>query len=149
VSGRVQEHVEIDAPVERVFSFFDDLANAPVLVPTLVEITKVELVDSGGHRVEYTLRNDRGDAVDASSEHLEYEFPHRTVSRGVQSGITTTSTREFTPTATGTRVTATVEWDVPVRYVGRLVTAPIRGPIRRSLRETLQAAKVAIESDTT
>jgi uncharacterized membrane protein len=146
VSGRIQERVDIDAPVERVFAFFDDLANAPVLMPTLIEITKVELVDSGGHRVEYTVRNDKGDTVQASSEHLEYDAPRRTVSRGTQAGITTTGTREFAPTATGTRVTATVEWDVPVRYVGRLVTAPLRGPLRRSLRETLQAAKVAIEA---
>jgi uncharacterized membrane protein len=145
VSGRIQERVEIDAPVERVFAFFDDLANAAVLVPALVEITKVELVASGGHRVEYSVRNENGDTVHASSEHLEYDVPRRTVSRGVQAGITTTGTREFTATATGTRVTATVEWDVPVRYLGRLVSAPLRGPMRRSLRETLQAAKVAIE----
>jgi uncharacterized membrane protein len=144
--SRVQERVDIDAPVETVFAFFDDLANAPVLLPTLIEITKVELVDSGGHRVEYTLRNEKGDTVDASSEHLEYDAPFRTVSRGVQSGITTMSTRDFAPIATGTRVTATVEWDVPVRYVGRLVGAPLRGPLRRSLRETLQRAKTALES---
>jgi hypothetical protein len=144
--GRVREHVEIAAPCADVFAFFDDLANASVLVPNLVEVTRVELVESGGHRVEYTVRTDDGTIIDASSEHLEYERPHRTVSRGIQSGIEITSTRDFQPIASGTRVTATVEWDVPVRYVGRLVSAPIRGPLRRSLRETLQATKNAIEA---
>lgn len=144
--SRIRESIEIDAPVEAVFSFFDDLSNAAVLVPTLEEVTRVELVECGGHRVEYTVRTERGDVTEASSEHLVYEPPHRTVSRGVQSGITTTSTREFEPIVGGTRLSATIEWDVPVRYVGRLVTAPLRGPLRRSLRETLHAARDAIEA---
>lgn len=145
--SRVRESIQIDAPVESVFAFFDDLANAAVLVPALEEVTKVELVECGGHRVEYTIRTERGDVTEASSEHLQYEPPHRTVSRGVQTGIATTSTREFEPIMGGTRVTATIEWDVPVRFVGRLVTAPLRGPLRRSLRETLHAAKEAIEAN--
>jgi hypothetical protein len=145
MASKVRESIDIGAPVESVFAFFDDLSNASVLVPALEEVTKVELVDCGGHRVEYTVRTERGDVAEASSEHLEYESPHRTVSRGVQSGITTTSTREFEPIVGGTRLTATIEWEVPVRYVGRLVTAPLRGPLRRSLRETLHAAKDAIE----
>jgi carbon monoxide dehydrogenase subunit G len=144
--SRVRESIEIDAPVESVFAFFDDLSNAAVLVPALEEVTKVELVECGGHRVEYTIRTESGDVTEASSEHLEYEPPHRTVSRGLQSGIATTSTREFEPILGGTRLTTTIEWDVPVRYVGRLVTAPLRGPLRRSLRETLHAAKDSIES---
>ena len=88
----------------------------------------------------------RTDEVDASSEHVEYEPPWRTVARGVQSGVTTTATREFEPMADGsTRVTSTVELDVPVRYVGRLVSVPLRGPLRRSLRAGLAAAKAALE----
>ena len=146
MASRVRESIEIAAPVETVFAFFDDLANASVLVPALEEVTKVELVGCGGHRVEYTVRTERGEITEASSEHLEYDAPHRTVSRGLQSGVTTTSTREFAPIVGGTRLTATIEWDVPVRYVGRLITAPLRGPLRRSLRETLHTAKETIES---
>ena len=74
--------------------------------------------------------------------------PRRTVTRGVQAGIVTTATREFEATPRGTRVTATVEWNVPVRYVAALITAPLRGPLRRSLRTSLADAKHAIETQT-
>lgn len=145
--SRVREEIDIDAPVARVFAFFDDVANAPVLVAGLVEITDVTELETGGRRVEYTVGNRHGDPVDASSEHIEHEPPHRTVTTGVQSGIATTSTREFLATSgTTTRVVATVEWSVPVKFVASLVTAPLRGPLRRSLRQSLAAARAAIET---
>jgi ligand-binding SRPBCC domain-containing protein len=141
---RVRETIDIAAPVERVFAWFDDLDNAEVLVPNLVAITKVEPLDNGGRRVVYRVET-RSDVIDASSEHLEYDPPRRTVTRGLQSGVSTTATREFESVDGGTHVTASVEWDIPIRYVARLVTAPLRGPLRRSLRAGLAAAKGAFE----
>ena len=38
-----------------------------------------------------------------------------------------------------------MEWSVPVKFVASLVTAPLRGPVRRSLRQSLESAKAAIE----
>jgi len=76
-----------------------------------------------------------------------YDPPRRTVTRGVQSGVETTSTREFTAHGAGaTRVDASIEWSVPVRYVAGLITAPLRRPLRRSLRAGLAAAKQLLES---
>jgi hypothetical protein len=146
--SRVREEIDIDAPVAEVFAFFDDVANAAVLVPALVEVTGVQEPDEDGHRrVDYTVRSRSGDVVAASSVRVEHDPPRRTVTRGVQSGIETTSTREFVPSATGgTRVVATVEWSVPIKLVAGLVTAPLRGPLRRSLRESLAAAKAVLEA---
>ena len=144
--SRVRARVDIDAPPERVFEFFDDIANAAVFVPRLHAITLVEAKPSGGRRVEYTTRTTSGSIEPTSSEHLEYVPPTRTVTRGVQAGIVTVSTREFEATTRGTRVLATVEWNVPVRYVAALITAPLRGPLRRSLRGSLSAAKHALEA---
>jgi len=144
--SRVREEIDIEAPVDEVFAFFDDVGNAAVLVPAIVEVTRVEELDGGGRRVEYTTRSRGGELVEASSEHLEHDPPRRTVTRGVQSGVTTTSTREFVESTSGaTRVVATVEWSVPVKWVAGIVTAPLRGPLRRSLRSSLAAAKAEIE----
>jgi uncharacterized membrane protein len=144
---RVRARVDIDAPPGVVFSFFDDLANAPVLVPGLVEVVSVEPRPDGGRHVSYTIRARDGSLVDASSEHLEHRPPERTVTRGVQSGVETRSIREFLPLADGrTRVVTTVEWSVPIRYVGALVTAPLRGPLRRSIRAAHAAARERLES---
>lgn len=143
---KVCEQIDIAARPEHVFAFFDDVANASVLQPRIVEITSVDALPAGGRRVEYTLHSESGEPTPASSEHVEHDPPHRTVARGVQSGISTTATREFSAIPGGTRVTATVAYDVPIRYLGRLLTAPLRGPLRRSLRESLAAAKAALES---
>jgi hypothetical protein len=145
VSGRVRERVDIAADPEDVFAFFDDLANASVLVPSLAEITNVEDLPAGGRRIEYSTFGRRDTRHEASTEHLVYDPPTRTVTRSVQSGIETTATREFIARAGGTRVVATIEWEVPVRYVSRLVSAPLRGPYRRALREALHGARAALE----
>jgi len=145
--SRVREEIDIDAPVERVFAFFDDLDNAPLLVPSLVEIVNVEPLANGGRHVEYTTRNRHGDLIEATSDHIDYDPPRRTVTRSRQSGVETTSTREFVVnTSGGTRVVATVEWSVPMKYVGAIVSLPLRAPLRRALRSSLAAAKDAIDS---
>jgi hypothetical protein len=146
VSSRVHARVDIAAPPEAVFSFFDDLANAAVLVPNLIEVTKVEPLSTGGRRVEYATEGRDGTPHLASSEHVVYEPPHRTVTRSVQSGVATTATREFVAVSEGTRVVATIEWDVPIKYVSRLVAAPLRGPYRRALRNALHGAAAAFAS---
>ena len=145
MSGRVRACLDIAAPVEDVFAFFDDLANATVLVPSLAEITRVEALDGGGRRVEYATRGPGGARYDASSEHVVYEPPWRTVTRSVQSGVVTTATREFRAVAGGTRVEASIAWDVPIRYVARLVSAPLRRPYRRALHDALHGARAALE----
>ncbi len=145
MSSRVRARVDIAAAPDDVFTFFDDLANAPILVPRLAEITRVEALPAGGRRVEYSTWGRGETPHDASTEHLVYNPPTRTVTRSVQSGIETTATREFLPLDGGTRVVATIEWEVPVRYVARLVSAPLRGPYRRALREALQGARAALE----
>jgi uncharacterized protein YndB with AHSA1/START domain len=144
---KVRAEVDIDAPVDRVFAFFDDLDNARLLVPSLVEVVNVETLANGGRHVEYTTHNKHGDLVDVTSDHVDYDPPHRTVTRTKQSGVETTSTRLFAPnTSGGTRVVATVEWSVPVKYFGAIVSLPLRGPLRRSLRTSLATAKDAIEA---
>lgn len=143
MSSRVHASVDIAAPPAVVFAFFDDLANATVLVPNLVEVSKVEALSTGGRRVEYATEGRDGTRHDASSEHVIYEPPHRTVTRSIQSGVETTATRAFVAVPGGTHVVATIEWDVPIRYVARLVSAPLRGPYRRALRDTLDGAAAA------
>jgi uncharacterized protein YndB with AHSA1/START domain len=138
--------VDIAAPVEEVFAFFDDLDHASVLVPQLAEITRVEPLPGGGRRVEYTTYGRDGTRHPAHSEHLVYEPPHRTVTRTVQSGVVGTSTREFVARDHSTRVLARVEWDVPVRFVAGLVSAPLRRPYRRALRAALHGARAALEA---
>ena len=142
----VRARVLIAAPVEEVFAFFDDLAHAAVLVPQLAEIGHVEPRPGGGRAVEYTTRGRDGTLHQARSEHVEYGPPHRTVTRNVQSGVTTTMTREFVPVDGGTRVEARLKWRVPTRFLGGLVSWPLRGPYRRALRRALLGARDALEN---
>ena len=61
--SRIREQVDIDATLEDVFAFFDDVANAKLLVPGFVALTSVEVLPNGGRRVMYTTRNKRGEIV--------------------------------------------------------------------------------------
>lgn len=149
MTTRVRAYVDIDAPVERVFAFFDDLDNAPRLNARILTIDRVEPLDNGGRRVEYTTEGRAGRAVDATSEHVEYDPPHRTVTRTEQSGVTTISTREFEAIGSGTRVIASIEWTAPVKHLARLVEFPLRRPLRDSLEVGLATAKREIEATTT
>jgi uncharacterized protein YndB with AHSA1/START domain len=143
--SRVGATIDIDAPPEVVFAFFDDLENARVLMPRIVDVVSVEPLADGGRRVEYTVRTRSGSEASVTSEHVEYDPPRRTVARGYEAGLGTLSTRMFEPYRNGTRVTTFVEWQLPSRYVGGLFTAQLRRPLRRSLEAMLAAAKDALE----
>ncbi len=143
---RVRRRVEIAAGVHEVFAYFDDLANAAAIVAAPVEITGVDELPGGGRRVTYTMLGRDGTRHSASSEHEEYDPPRRTVARSVQAGVTTTVTREFTPTAGGTRVRVTVRCPPPVRYLGGVIALPLRKPLREGLQSSLAAAKAALEA---
>ena len=141
----VRARVRIDAPVEEVFAFFDDLDNAPLLNSQLLAISSTEPLENGGRRVEYSTAARSGKPVTATSEHVEYDAPRRTVTRTEQSGVTTVSTREFEAIDDGTRVVASIEWTAPVKHFGRIVEFPLRRPLRDSLEVGLATAKREIE----
>ena len=145
MTTRVHAYVDIDAPVEQVFAFFDDLDNAPLLNSQLLAISSTEPLENGGRRVEYSTSARSGKPVTATSEHVEYDAPHRTVTRTEQSGVTTVSTREFEAIDGGTRVVASIEWTAPVKHFGRIVEFPLRRPLRDSLEVGLATAKREIE----
>jgi uncharacterized membrane protein len=145
LTTRVHAYVDIDAPVADVFTFFDDLDNAPLLNPRLLEITRVEHLANGGRRIEYTTAARSGAPVTATSEHVEYDAPRRTVTRAEQSGVTTVATRDFETVDGGTRVVASIEWSAPVKHLAKLVEFPLRRPLRDSLEVGLATAKREIE----
>ena len=145
MTTRVHAYVDIDAPVEQVFAFFDDLDNAPLLNSQLLAISSTEPLENGGRRVEYSTSARSGKPVTATSEHVEYDAPRRTVTRTEQSGVTTVSTREFEAIDGGTRVVASIEWTAPVKHFGRIVEFPLRRPLRDSLEVGLATAKREIE----
>jgi hypothetical protein len=144
--SRVGAQIEIAALPARVFAFFDDVDNASVLNPRVVEIVTVEPLENGGRRVEYLVRMaSSGRESTVASEHVVYEPPTRTVARGYESGLATTTTRLFEGTERGTLVTTFVEWQLMSRFLGTLFTSQLRRPLRRSLHASLAAAKDAIE----
>ena len=145
MTTRVHAYVDVDAPVEQVFAFFDDLDNAPLLNSQLLAISSTQPLENGGRRVEYSTSARSGKPVTATSEHVEYDAPRRTVTRTEQSGVTTVSTREFEAIDGGTRVVASIEWTAPVKHFGRIVEFPLRRPLRDSLEVGLATAKREIE----
>ena len=52
----VREHIDISAPVERVFDYMDTPAHQATITPSLSESVLLERLPNGGSRARYTYR---------------------------------------------------------------------------------------------
>jgi len=121
--ARVVRSITIDAPVEKVFGFFNAPAN-------LLEVSDVQRLPSGGnsHRFAYKMAGMR---FEGTSEDTEYVANQRTVTEtksGIESRITLTSR----PADGGTEVTYDEEYTLPIPVLGRLAEAVV---VRQEARE--------------
>jgi carbon monoxide dehydrogenase subunit G len=96
--------VVIDRPVNEVFDFATDLANAPVFMPSC---TKTELITEGGMKPGAKFKETRvmnGKARTAVIEIVEHERPTVHAARAGMLGMQATYLFRFFPEGAGTRV---------------------------------------------
>jgi len=149
MAQRVRQTVAIDAPVERVFGFLDNLENSLALVPQLVEVKEVAPLPNGGHRMRFVTLGRKGKLCEWVSEHLE-RIPNELVIVHAQTeGVTTTATRRFEEAGRGSLLQGEVEYrfDVPwpQKVLLPLMEFQARRPMREQLRGLLELVKVRVE----
>jgi carbon monoxide dehydrogenase subunit G len=96
--------VTIDRPIEQVFDFATDLANASKFLPN---VTKVEMVTDGGMKPGAKFRETRafnGKERAAVIEVVEHQRPSVHAGRAAMMGMKATYTFRFFPEGAGTRV---------------------------------------------
>jgi uncharacterized membrane protein len=96
--------VVIDRPIEEVFDFATDLANAPLFLPN---VTKTEMLTEGGIKPGARFREWRkmnGKERSAVIEVIEHERPRVHAASAAMMGMRATYRFRFTSEGAGTRV---------------------------------------------
>ena len=121
--AKVEKTISINAPVEKIFSYISDPTNLPEFWPSLVETSDVQTLPNGHHSNRWVYKM-AGMRFEGTSEDTEFIPNQRLVSK-TSGGVESTQTWTFQPEASGTRVTFTVEYTVPIPVLGKLAEAII------------------------
>ena len=119
----IKKSININAPVEKVFEYAKNPEILPEIWPSLVEVKNIKELPNGGHSFDWVYKM-AGMRLNGSSEDIEVVLNERTVSR-TSGGIESTITWEYQPVDDGTKMTSTVEYNVPIPLLGKLAESII------------------------
>ena len=136
--------VVIDRPIEEVFDFATDLANASKFLPN---ITKTEMLTDGGMKPGAKFRETRamnGKERSAVIEVVEHQRPTVHATRAGMMGMVATFTFRFFPDGAGTRVE--MEADVRGNFLWWLFLGMLTRMMEKEDGEYLNRLKAAMQS---
>jgi uncharacterized membrane protein len=116
--------LEIDAPVERVFSFMSNPNNLPEIWPSLVEVSNVNWKDDGSHSFDWTYKM-AGIRFHGHADSIDVEKNKRVVSKN-RSGIESKLEYLYEAVGNKTRFTMKSEYEIPGQLLSRLAEPLIR-----------------------
>ena len=142
--AKAEKTISINAPVETVFGYLDEPTNLPEVWPSMVEVKDVQRLPNGGasFRCVYKMAGVR---LEFASEDTEHIANQRTVSK-TKGGIESTFIWMFQPEDGGTKLTAEVEYIVPIPVLGKLAEAFIIKMNERELELLLANLKARMEA---
>jgi uncharacterized protein YndB with AHSA1/START domain len=114
---RVSKSIYIHAPAEKVFEYVADPANRPGFWPSLINVTDIEPLPNGGHRLKWVYKM-AGMWVSGTGETIEH-VPHRRTVDSNQGGISYIVAWRCDPEGYGTRFTFDCECSVHVPFLQR------------------------------
>ena len=120
--ARVKKTITINAPVEQVFEYMDEVTNLPEIWPSMVEVSDIVRLPNGGKKYRWVYKM-AGIRFEGTSEDIEYAVNERVVSK--TSGIESTFTWTYGSENGGTKLNVEIEYVVPVPVLGRLAEAVI------------------------
>ncbi len=122
--GRIENSIEIEAPIEKVFAFYVDPRNLEKTVPEDVEM-KVEMTSEGPIGVGSTWRLYgvlAGRKLETESESIEFEENRRAKSRQTKGDMKRYDINQvFEATDAGTKVSTTLDYELPYSVLGKLL----------------------------
>ncbi len=134
--------IVIARPIEQVFDFATDLANASKLLPN---ITKVEMITDGGMKPGAKFRESRGmNGKEHTAVNVEHQRPTRHAARAAMMGMQATYTFRFATEGEGTRVD--MEADVRGNFLWWLFLGMMARVMEKEDGQYLERMKSAIEA---
>ncbi|MFQ5891314.1 MAG: SRPBCC family protein [Candidatus Methanofastidiosia archaeon] len=147
--GRIESSIEIEAPVEKVFTFFADPKSMEKMIPEDAEV-KVEMISKGPIGVGTTWRISGvlgGRKIESESECVEFEENRRMTTRQTKGDFKRfDGTIVFEATEKGTKVTDTMDYELPYSVVGKIMDKLKAGKdLERFAKEGYEKAKQILE----
>ena len=121
--AKVERTITINAPVGKVFGYWEDPSNRPEVWPSLVEIKDVQRLPSGGYSMRWAYKM-AGVRLEGTTETTEYIANERIVEK-TKGGLESTLAWTFQPEDGVTKMTSEVEYKVPIPVLGKLAEAVI------------------------
>jgi uncharacterized membrane protein len=142
--AKLKKTITINAPVEKVFSYWQEPTNLPEIWPSMVEVKNVKQLVNGGYSFQYVYKM-AGMRLKGTSEDIEYVLNQRTVNKS-QGGVQATQTFTYQPEAGGTKLIWEIEYTVPVPLLGKLAEAVIVKMNERESELVLSNLKARMEA---
>lgn len=129
----VREHIDLAAPVERVFEYMDVPAHQAEITPSLSESTLIERLPNGGSRARYTYQI-FGLPLSGEVRATDY-VPNERIVWAMSGDLQGTLRWYFEPLDTGCRFTYAATYEIPGP---RLLRPLLRSLVRRYNERELQ-----------
>jgi carbon monoxide dehydrogenase subunit G len=116
--AEIRRHIEIRAPVEKVFEFMEEPKNLVEIWPSMQEVRNVKEQPEGGQTYDWTYKM-AGIKFKGSSKTLEFVENERSVVVN-EEGIPSKLTWEYSPSGEGSSLDVHIEYQIPVPVLGKL-----------------------------
>ena len=120
---RVENEVIIKASVDKVYDFVRQPSNLPMIWPSLIEVTNEQLLPNGGYSYRWMYKM-AGIHLAGTGKCIEI-VPNFLLTSENTGPINSTVTFTFRSKGTLTRVTLTIDYQVPFPLLGRLAEISI------------------------
>ena len=114
----IGEAVTVNAPVEKIFNYISKPNNLPEFWPSLVEVTDVQSLPTGGYEARYVYKM-AGIRFKGTGEYTEI-VPNKSIVIVTKRGINSVLTWTFRSKDNITRVTLTIKYKIPIPLLGKL-----------------------------
>lgn len=141
----VEKSAEINAPVEKVFSYLEESESNVEWLPGMMEVKDIAKTEGqvGTHfRWTYKMAGLRFEGETTVTEHI----PNRKIVTQSKGGIRSTWTFTFEQQDGGTKLTIKVDYTVPVPVLGKLAEAIVLKQNEREAALALSNIKERMES---
>jgi len=121
--AKLQKHIVIHAPTEKVFAFMNDPRHLPEIWPSMVEVKNTVQNSLGGYDFEWVYKMS-GIHFNGASKITEHIPNKRTITESTK-GIESRFVWEYKAEGSYTKLTVEIEYKIPIPLIGKLAEAVI------------------------
>jgi ribosome-associated toxin RatA of RatAB toxin-antitoxin module len=142
---KVERSILINAPVEKVFDYMADVHSNVEFIPGMIDVRDIQ--ETPGHvgtHFKWTYKM-AGIKFDGETTVLEWDQYKKVVTES-KGGIKSKWCFMYGPETSGSKLSAVVEYEVPVPVLGKLAEVIVRRQNEKELELALSNVKAHVEA---